>query len=83
MKQCYSYTETKILKSDTKDNILYYYKIPIMNGSKKMYKILVGGDPLDLDTNLMKEIRKRKDWSSSDNYTLVSLEPYEATVYYK
>jgi hypothetical protein len=79
MKQIYTYN--KIL-TETNQPSLYLYKFPIQIGSKKMYKITIKGDVLDIDSEFKQEIRENS-WKSTDLYRLVSLEDQDITVFYK
>lgn len=82
MKQIYSYTDVKTeVENDIEVNF-YFFKFPIQIGSKKMYKATINSDKLELDKEHMKSVRKNQ-WKPTDNYSLVSFEDKNITVFYK
>jgi len=82
MKQIYSYTEAKNASDDDTERMLYYFHPTIMKGTKRLYRITINNEPIDLDKAHMKEVRKRV-WKPDDKYTLVLLKDTNITVYYK
>lgn len=90
MKQVYEYHTARSIEEPTDEEkcatdstLLYYFKPTIMLQGKKLYKIVISNHKLELDKELMKDVRKRKDWSDTDCYTVVSMCDDPITVFYK
>lgn len=90
MKQTYSYESSRTIEEPTDDEkcevdttSLFYFKPTIMKQGKKIYKITINGHKLELDKELMKDVRKRKDWGVDDCYTVVSMCSDDLIAFYK
>lgn len=82
LKQIYSYTEARNASDDDTERLLYYYHPTIMKLHKKIFKICIDNEEIEMDPVLMDEINKRI-WTLDDKYTLVLAIGTNISVYYK
>jgi hypothetical protein len=80
MKVDYNPTKSRALEDSADSALLHYYHINIYNQKKKLYKITINGEKLDL--HFKSELKKR-DFKPDDTYRVVLLSPETITGHYR